>query len=703
MAKYKRKICANGGSLDDQNMSYNGNPVSDESKDMPKKKGVSANQALGYGQDGLNAYNQVNSVYSNPNATDAQKGDAVYGAGVTAVSAINPVIGGFIGLGDAIGKPIKTSVERTDASGNLKNEKAAQAGYIAGTFFNPAKSLSNTLTNKKASTGQKIFAGLTGGISNVAYTKKYTNQLETDAKNNIQQQKDLEAQNIAAQQAAQQQQQDYINQQIASQLQNQQTNQFGWGGMMMDHKKMCAEGGELTEYKGQKHEDGGLPLGNFAEVESGETRGLQNTETEDYIFSDRLKVPGRKITFAKASKMIEAKFSKRDNDKLSQNQKELELNKLMNDQEQLRHNMINNVYRKAFGGTMDSTSFGEQKVNTGGNKNSYPVYQNINGVPVKGYVNTTPSAFQNIDRTGTNVIPLQNAQPVSQSEFNANLGTGNYLGSYKGTANLDAVGTNDYRMTSDKAGNKYYWKGTTPISESEYKPKFATGGRIKSYDQEVNDINNTYKGTKYDPLARNVNGIDYNNLYNVGNFIGAGYDIYRGLKKIDPINYERIDPSLVNYEPSRDLIRRDLQSGYNTTVGNIRNVVNNPAQYLSLVTQVAANRDQQLSDAITKSQEAEANANAQIRNQAKYANAQTQRAELDARELAKDNRSNVLSTGLYNAGSAISQLGRDKKAYISQNEAKKLIGTSDYSYEYDSNGKIKGIRFNKTGQVTPIK
>jgi len=130
-----------------------------------------------------------------------------------------------------------------------------------------------------------------------------------------------------------------------------------------------------------------------------------------------------------------------------------------------------------------------------------------------------------------------------------------------------------------------------------------------------------------------TNNFNPNSLYNIGNFAGGAYDIYRGLKGGDPVNYERVDPSLVDYQQSRDLTRRDIQTGFRGTRDILKNV-NNPGAYLNLISQAAGNRDQTTSDAITRSVEAERNANAGIINQSKYANAATQRAEADQLELA---------------------------------------------------------------------
>lgn len=477
--------------------------------------------------------------------------------------------------------------------------------------------------------------------------------------------------------------------------------------MKRDTGQYYAMGGNLTEYQGETHENGGIQIANN-EVETGETRGPSETPMENYIYSDRLKVPGKKYTFAKASKFIENKYSKRDGDKLSDEQKERELLNLMNTQEDIRQKMITSVYKKAFGGELDSLTLNGSKDTINRDKsNTYPVYQLINGVPSKGYVNTDLNSFNKLDRSGLNMINSVGLQSVPQSELDSMKGTANY---YKPYNNIDSninknsvIPQSQYRITQDKSGNKYYWKGVVPITESEYlnsNNKFANGGTL----DEINDINKQYQGGQYDVLNRNLYNpsANYNNLNAAGNFLGSGYDIYRGLKGPDKVNYDRVNPDLVDYSASRDLVRKDIQTGFANTANNLKGV-NSPAQYLNLITQVAANRDQSIADNVTKSKEGEINMNSQIRNQSKYANAQIQKAEADARMQEKDVASNTLSTGLYNAGSAIAQLGNDKKAYVSQSEAKKLIGSSDYSYEYDKNGKIKGVKFNKTGVITPIK
>lgn len=119
-------------------------------------------------------------------------------------------------------------------------------------------------------------------------------------------------------------------------------------------------GSTLTEFNGGfKHEDPdpknineGIPLGNNVSVEQGETKW------EDYIFSDRIKVPGAKHTFADESKKIQKKYPKeRENDVPTQKAKEKEMKRLMAAQEVIRTEMgVNNDIQMANGGDLTDTT-----------------------------------------------------------------------------------------------------------------------------------------------------------------------------------------------------------------------------------------------------------------------------------------------------------------------------------------------------------
>jgi len=140
------------------------------------------------------------------------------------------------------------------------------------------------------------------------------------------------------------QQEQMINQaKIAQSLQQfQQANKlYDMGGGLPDTRlpnpNMNREN-TITEYNGPSHEQGGIPVGENAEVEGNETRGIRNTE--DYIFSDTLK-PNKKAkkTFADISKDVEKKYKNYENDRYAIKSKDMELSRLMYEQEALKKNM----------------------------------------------------------------------------------------------------------------------------------------------------------------------------------------------------------------------------------------------------------------------------------------------------------------------------------------------------------------------------
>ena len=98
-----------------------------------------------------------------------------------------------------------------------------------------------------------------------------------------------------------------------------------------------ARGGKLTEYnEGGTHEEnpnGGIDIGSKAQVEEKETRW------QDYIFSDRINIPGKKYSFSEASKKINNKYNKRENDSFDKKALDREMKALMSLQEGERERM----------------------------------------------------------------------------------------------------------------------------------------------------------------------------------------------------------------------------------------------------------------------------------------------------------------------------------------------------------------------------
>lgn len=183
-------------------------------------------------------------------------------------------------------------------------------------------------------------------------------------------------------------------------------------------------------------------------------------------------------------------------------------------------------------------------------------------------------------------------------------------------------------------------------------------------------------------------------------FIGPAYDIYRGLKGGDEVNLERVNPELVDFTEARNLVGRQYNQAFQGTKKAIQQgTAGNAGTYLSNVGNAAYLRDKAVGDYYTQSVESEQNTNAQIRNQAKYFNAQTQAQEADLRQREKDIAKNTLSTGLYNLGYSGQNLGKDIQAKKMEPMIRSLLNTGDYQGVYDNKGNMTGIKHVGSGKI----
>lgn len=99
------------------------------------------------------------------------------------------------------------------------------------------------------------------------------------------------------------------------------------------------EPGQLTEFQGggthEENPNGGIPVGKNNLVEENET--MTDFNSTKFVFSDRLKIPGKSKTFAAESKAIKNKVNKdRPHDKASKRTVERLLAKLADTQESLK-------------------------------------------------------------------------------------------------------------------------------------------------------------------------------------------------------------------------------------------------------------------------------------------------------------------------------------------------------------------------------
>ena len=755
MAKYSREYVANRKVKTNKKvldgLNYLGNPNITNELDTENQDQTQQNNNMSYVNAGVGALNAYQMAQQNNNNLPAnqRQGQSINAGVDSAASSLTPWYGYAKGLSN-MGKGMVPNESITNqATGETQTIGKSRSGEALRDTFTP---LHETVINdfSKGDVGAGLGEIFTGGVHHTLDNYfNGTSRKKFDATKKA---------NDALNAPPVVDNKDY-SQDAAWQKLNNQTQ--------------LEMGGNITKYNGPSHAEsplGGIPVGQDSLVEGGETRGLPNTQSKDYIYSDTLKVPGKKYSFAKASKMIESKHSKRDNDKMSSEQKELEINALMKTQEDLRTNMMDRAYKKAYGGPLN-----KKVLATGGTVvvppeyyNTLNKYQTINpqnpkeANDVKAMIgsNIVPQIKTYQDQLNTALrakyklaatAPITN-QYLSPEEVNTALGgkgqdyydnfeayqayrakTPKMPGrSVEGTDNTDpkVYGTRHVNLfkpyqTNTDVPTFAYGGGLNPMEvpeDPQFNPALANQLSQDQYanmvDQDINNgvFNNKQPGMN-NPKSGNFNNFNTDNLYNAGNFLGGAYDIYRGLKGGDAVNYERVtpetvNPELVNYQPSRDMQRRDIKEGFKGVQQELRNV-NNPAAYLSLMTANAGSRDKTISDSIAKSYENELNTNstikgranefnAQAKNQSKYFNASTQQAEANARQQEKDVASNTLQAGLASFGEALAGTGRDKQYRISEAESKKFIGSVDFTPTKDKNGKITGYTHKASGKTYKI-
>ena len=307
-------------------------------------------------------------MYANQAAQAAKNNDEsgqIYNTGMGVVSQAGPwgaVIGTAAGIGEKIGQPIMNRTMTTDEQGNIKNESQFRMANAAQGLFDPFKSISDTFASKNATTGEKIANVITPGISGILFGNRRKKDVEDAAKLQIANTKRLNAENLANQQSQKNAEEMSLkginrvnNMEMDSRYVNPSNQSFAEGGDVYPGQG-SNNNKDITRYTGERHEQGGVTLGNIAEVEGGETRGIEGTPTQDYIFSDRLKTLDDKTTFAMRSKNISNKYKLRPWDPISNNAKDRELQDLMGEHEVVKKahdlNEALDTYHKAMGGKL---------------------------------------------------------------------------------------------------------------------------------------------------------------------------------------------------------------------------------------------------------------------------------------------------------------------------------------------------------------
>lgn len=287
----------------------------------------------------------------------------------------------------------------------------------------------------------------------------------------------------------------------------------------------------------------------------------------------------------------------------------------------------------------------------------------------------TTSPEEQMNQYYNNVNPNYNAMQMMQYGLNANL-----------QGNNNGIPPNTFVGPQDPNGEYQY--RTEPLNNVN-RGSAASAGNVA-----------TTSGT---PESNNPLGSinPYFGAATAGNFMGSLYDIYRGAKGGDEVNYERINPDLVDYSASRRMATQETNRGFNTTKKAIQEGTGgNAGAYLSNIGSAGVQRDRLNQNMISQSYENQNNTNAQIKNNAKGANAQIQMQESIARQQEKDVASNTLSKGIYNFGNALNEYGNAMELKGNEPILKALIATGDYDFVYGKNKKPIAIKAKQSGKIT---
>lgn len=507
------------------------------------------------------------------------------------------------------------------------------------------------------------------------------------------------------------------------------------GGNLYNSRNYYAEGGQLTEFEGQLHEDGGIPLGDSNnEVEGGETASKQ------YVYSDQIKLPwNKKKTFAEESKRISAKYKGRESDVLAQKSMEIELNKLREMQEAAKNDIVTKakemMQMAGAGGQSqpqqqmqgqhqmpDGTMMPgeqhqmqqpqEQQVpNLGmlGKQMGYKYGGKIKYFNGGTFSSEDPYAYAPKTQQDLGLIPLDLSQyqvgtknVVTSNNLSGNIPTTetvpimqNYNYGTEGPINPDSYvaekGIKDWelanQLNSGQISKQQYdealanWEDG--LNASHLNPNYADP--FNQPDPSANDTGTKEKQTTTNNTNANTNYFNekLTTGEKVASFIPAAAQAFSLIGGPEKTTYAQLNPRYVDYETQRTGIRKESAAAKLQAMKNIRNIAGNSGRALSNM--VAANTGiyDATASQLSKSYGDEANMNVGIYNQTNQANVGIQNTQNDINAANRAKYRDQMLAALVNASSAYKGIKKDDRAYASNNifnnAALDAVGNSEYS------------------------
>lgn len=413
----------------------------------------------------------------------------------------------------------------------------------------------------------------------------------------------------------------------------------------------------FTEFEGNSHAQGGISRSQFHEVESGEA------EYNGMIFSNINE-------YSNKAKKIANKYKKRGEDKMAKEAMDRELSNLFALQES---DPVILEGRKQY-----EQSEQKKQMRTGGNVGGI---DNPNEYTPDGIVDPT------LIQSG-NTIGLFNPTIPGANTIRTQTRAG-----YKDLDGNFVLTPNNTKTISSPTQSNLTPQGTIPISQ----------GLIDAHNA-IQQPGGVTTSTKSTTLPGNGTGATGNqNMISpwgaVLNSVGPAAQLAGTLiNGVDNVNFERINPSLVDYSATQRGITRDAGNAMATNRMNVANNARSAGQLLSntIAGNVGINRNANEMNA--KLSEMERNTNAQILNQTNAANTQIGNNEQIAREQNRAAYRQAIYGSLTDLGNIGAGFMRDNAALKAQdlqnNRALSMLGSLPYNYEWkiDENGNIQLAR-----------
>jgi len=410
---------------------------------------------------------------------------------------------------------------------------------------------------------------------------------------------------------------------------------------------------DFTEYNGNSHQLGGIPISDTDEVEGNETSA--NLGDGKYVFSNSILVPNSKKTFADESKKINNRYSKRPDDVWANNAKQKQLTDLMEQQELVRESMgvgedSGNEMEFKKGGWIQAATKGMRKDKpcTGskfGSSTCPPGSKRYN-------LAKTFKKMHHMNGGFTGIYDIQKHDGLSESSF---------IGPPKpaGLGYMEQLQSKGYSNAPLKA---LY---SQPINEEDVLKRGSTWQYRQALD-EASKPPESYSPGYGAPM--------------LGYAAQAAANIPMLLTKPTKVKYDRVNPDLIDLTNQRV----EAQSTRNKALAMARrnaSMLGNAQEANSYAGTAISDIYGQYGNVYNQSLMAEKNANVGIKNQAQSQNAQIQMTEANANQQEADAVRQAKQQALFNIGQSLAAAGKSYGDMSQQGDYLAALGMSNPDYD----------------------